>query len=219
MTRTPFAGAWRIIWMSAWDQDYVDMDGPGHITFGAGRSGAFQFGMVQGQMHCRPAEPRAHGVEFPESPSEQGRHSLPAKAAPLTVTRARGCPPHQIEPSLTPSKPVRLLPNAAQPGAPAPTQAGCTRGPISASRGPPVRQRRGSESTVPWSCHVVDAAFVDAPHQALVGQLPQFRQAGIAGKAVRDAEHLARIAHARLISMLAPWTWTILTSPFMASSI
>ena len=30
------------------DQDYVDMDGPGHITFGAGRSGAFQFGMVQG---------------------------------------------------------------------------------------------------------------------------------------------------------------------------
>lgn len=25
------------------------MDGPGHITFGAGRSGSFQFGMVQGQ--------------------------------------------------------------------------------------------------------------------------------------------------------------------------
>ena len=48
MIRTPFDGTWRIVWMSAWDQDYVDMDGPGQITFGAGRSGAFQFGMVQG---------------------------------------------------------------------------------------------------------------------------------------------------------------------------
>jgi hypothetical protein len=64
MTRTPFAGAWRIIWMSAWDQDYVDMDGPGHITFGAGRSGAFQFGMVQGQMDSRPAESLGDRVEF-----------------------------------------------------------------------------------------------------------------------------------------------------------
>lgn len=64
MTRNPFAGAWRIIWMSAWDQDYVDMDVTGHITFGAGRSGSFQFGMTQGQMDWRDGEPRAHGVEF-----------------------------------------------------------------------------------------------------------------------------------------------------------
>jgi hypothetical protein len=64
MTRNPFAGAWRIIWMSAWAQDYVDMDVPGHITFGAGRSGSFQFGMAQGQMDCRPAEPLGDRVEF-----------------------------------------------------------------------------------------------------------------------------------------------------------
>lgn len=50
--------------MSAWDQDYVDMDGPGHITFDAGRSGAFQFGMAQGQMDCKPSEPLGDQVEF-----------------------------------------------------------------------------------------------------------------------------------------------------------
>jgi hypothetical protein len=31
--------------MSSWDRDYVNMDVPGHITFGAGRSRSFQFGM------------------------------------------------------------------------------------------------------------------------------------------------------------------------------
>ena len=56
MARNPFAGPWRIVWMSAWDQDYVDLDGPGHITFDAGRSGSFQFGMVQGQMDWKVSE-------------------------------------------------------------------------------------------------------------------------------------------------------------------
>ena len=53
MRQSPFAGAWRITWMSGWDQDYVDMGVPGHVTFGADRSGNFQFGMVQGQMDCK----------------------------------------------------------------------------------------------------------------------------------------------------------------------
>lgn len=53
MTRNPFSGSWRIVWMSGWDQDYVDMEVPGHFTFGASRSGDFQFGLVQAQMDCR----------------------------------------------------------------------------------------------------------------------------------------------------------------------
>ena len=40
--------------MSAWDQYCVDMDGLGHITFGAGRSGAVQFGMMHSQTGSRP---------------------------------------------------------------------------------------------------------------------------------------------------------------------
>lgn len=60
----PLTGSWRIVWMSGWDQDYVDMDVPGHFTFGSGRSGSFQFGMVQGQMDCRPAYPSVQRMEF-----------------------------------------------------------------------------------------------------------------------------------------------------------
>jgi hypothetical protein len=39
--------------MSGWGQDYVDMEVPGHLTFGASRSGNFQFGLVQAQMDYR----------------------------------------------------------------------------------------------------------------------------------------------------------------------
>jgi hypothetical protein len=51
-----FAGFWRIVWMKNWEQDYVDMDGPGNFTFSTGRSGSFQFGLVQGQMDCKVAQ-------------------------------------------------------------------------------------------------------------------------------------------------------------------
>ena len=39
--------------MSAWDQEYVDMEIPGHITFESAEDGQFQFGLVQGQMDSR----------------------------------------------------------------------------------------------------------------------------------------------------------------------
>lgn len=64
MKPNPFVGPWRIVGMSGWEQDYVDMDGPGHFTFGADRSGSFQFGMVQGQMDCRLADPSGQRIEF-----------------------------------------------------------------------------------------------------------------------------------------------------------
>ncbi len=63
-TANPFTGPWRIVWMSGWDQDYVDMDVPGHLTFGAGRSGSFQFGMVQAQMDCRLVNPSHKRIEL-----------------------------------------------------------------------------------------------------------------------------------------------------------
>lgn len=64
MARNPFAGHWRIVWMSGWDQDYVDMDVPGHITFGAGRSGSFQFGLVQAQMDCKFDAQQSRRIRF-----------------------------------------------------------------------------------------------------------------------------------------------------------
>jgi hypothetical protein len=64
MSSHPFIGPWRIVWMSGWEADYVDMDVPGHVTFDADRSGSFQFGMVQAQMDCSITEPSAARIEF-----------------------------------------------------------------------------------------------------------------------------------------------------------
>lgn len=50
--------------MSDWDQDYVNMEVPGHITFGKDLTGNFQFGMVQGQMDCKLEERQSQRVEF-----------------------------------------------------------------------------------------------------------------------------------------------------------
>ncbi len=61
--KNPFAGPWRIVWMSGWDQDYVDMEVPGHITFEIGHSGSFQFGLVQGQIDYRIDRRHDH-IEF-----------------------------------------------------------------------------------------------------------------------------------------------------------
>ena len=43
-----FTGRWKIVWMEMWDQDFVDEDVPGHVTFGEDGGGEFQFGYVQG---------------------------------------------------------------------------------------------------------------------------------------------------------------------------
>jgi len=39
--------------MELWDQDFVDLDGPGYIQFKSDKTGEFHFGAVQGWMDCR----------------------------------------------------------------------------------------------------------------------------------------------------------------------
>ncbi|MDY6989781.1 MAG: hypothetical protein SWQ30_17185 [Thermodesulfobacteriota bacterium] len=48
-----FGGKWSIVEMEAWDQEYVNMEVPGHFTFNKSGTGHFQFGLVQGEMDCR----------------------------------------------------------------------------------------------------------------------------------------------------------------------
>ena len=48
-----FVGRWRIAWMELWDQDFVDMEVPGHFNFRENGGGDFQFGRVCGEMDCR----------------------------------------------------------------------------------------------------------------------------------------------------------------------
>jgi len=64
MTTSIFNGTWRITWMSAWDQDYMDLEGLGHITFSSGRSGSLRFGAMQAQMDCRAGPQTTQRIEF-----------------------------------------------------------------------------------------------------------------------------------------------------------
>lgn len=53
--KSPFTGRWRIVSMTAWEQDYVDEEGEGYFEFDGKGGGEFHFGYVHGQMDCRPA--------------------------------------------------------------------------------------------------------------------------------------------------------------------
>ena len=66
---TPFSGQWRIVWMDGWDQDYVDMEVPGHVNFEKNGAGNFQFGLVQAQIDYRIT---ANRVEFTWSGFDEG---------------------------------------------------------------------------------------------------------------------------------------------------
>lgn len=48
-----YLGKWRIVEMDQWDQDFVDLVVPGHVTIRNDGTGSFQFGAVQGEMDCR----------------------------------------------------------------------------------------------------------------------------------------------------------------------
>jgi len=39
-----FKETWKIIWMEMWDQEFVDLEVPGHVVFEDGGRGHFQFG-------------------------------------------------------------------------------------------------------------------------------------------------------------------------------
>ena len=49
-----FAGRWRIISMSAWEQDFIDEEEEGYVEFTDKGGGEFHFGYVHGQMDCKP---------------------------------------------------------------------------------------------------------------------------------------------------------------------
>jgi hypothetical protein len=49
----PFVGHWRIVSMSAWDNDYLDEEEPAYIEIDERGGGEFHFGYVHGSMDCR----------------------------------------------------------------------------------------------------------------------------------------------------------------------
>jgi len=51
--KAAFLGKWRILEMDQWDQDYIDMEESGHVTFQKGGSGGFHFGCVDASLDWR----------------------------------------------------------------------------------------------------------------------------------------------------------------------
>jgi hypothetical protein len=61
----PLAGRWRIVEMSGWDRDAIDLVEPGFIEFTEDGTGQFGFIAVRGWLDYRPAERDGQaGVEF-----------------------------------------------------------------------------------------------------------------------------------------------------------
>src|SRR5215831_7727010 len=52
-TPPPFEGRWRIVSMSAWDEDYINEEEEGYFEFDDRGGGQFHFGYVHGDMDCR----------------------------------------------------------------------------------------------------------------------------------------------------------------------
>jgi hypothetical protein len=49
----PFTGRWRIVSMSAWDEEFIDEEEEGYFEFDQKEGGQFHFGYIHGQMDCR----------------------------------------------------------------------------------------------------------------------------------------------------------------------
>ncbi len=66
-------GRWRIVQMSGWDRDAIDLVEPGFIEFAKDRTGRFGFIAVDGWLDCRPVERNGRpGVEFTWEGSDEG---------------------------------------------------------------------------------------------------------------------------------------------------
>ena len=52
---SPFTGRWRIVSMSAWDEDFIDEEEEGYFEFNDKGDGEFHFGYVHGHMDCKPS--------------------------------------------------------------------------------------------------------------------------------------------------------------------
>ena len=52
--KSPFTGRWRIVSMSAWEDDYINEEEEGFFEFDEKGGGEFHFGYVHGHMDCKP---------------------------------------------------------------------------------------------------------------------------------------------------------------------
>ncbi len=58
-----FVGKWRITWMEAWPQEYVELEEPGYFEFTEDTHGEFVFGAMRGWLDVRVSS-RVPMLEF-----------------------------------------------------------------------------------------------------------------------------------------------------------
>jgi hypothetical protein len=71
----PYFGKWRITEMELWDQEYIDLMGPGHLTVKADGDGELRFGAIEAWIDCRVEQ--VNGVERLEFSFEGGDEGDP----------------------------------------------------------------------------------------------------------------------------------------------
>ena len=69
--KTQFIGQWKIVEMEQWEQDYIDMEEPGHITFDKKGLGGFHFGCVDASLDWR-YDASLDRVDFTFDGSDEG---------------------------------------------------------------------------------------------------------------------------------------------------
>jgi hypothetical protein len=70
---TSLTGRWRIVQMSGWDRDAIDLVEPGFIEFAGDGTGQFGFIAVRGWLDCRWVERDGRtGVEFTWAGDDEG---------------------------------------------------------------------------------------------------------------------------------------------------
>ena len=63
--KSPITGRWRIVSMSAWEDDYLDEEVQAFFEFEETGRGSFRFGYIQGSMDCKTARREGEpAVEF-----------------------------------------------------------------------------------------------------------------------------------------------------------
>ena len=81
-TKPAILGTWKITEMEQWDEDYIDLDGPGLIKFARGHHGDLKFGAMQSGLDWRLDEPSGaveftfHGFDEGDEVSGRGKARL-----------------------------------------------------------------------------------------------------------------------------------------------
>lgn len=83
----PILGRWRIVEMSMWEVDSIDLVGPGLIEFAGGGDGQLRFIAVEAQIAHRPSDAPGHDVEFTFAGFDEGDEVSGRGWATLTEER------------------------------------------------------------------------------------------------------------------------------------